>query len=210
MIVDVFLASAGVVAPLLRGPELAARWDEPSALAEFRVSGLAGHLARAVFNVERYLDTPLPADAPLLDAVQYFLTADADASDLDGTVARRIRDRGEQEASDGPAVLAERFDTVRAALASRLAALPADHQIAVFERWRLPLDEALITRLVELAVHLDDLAVSLDVPTPALPDEATDLVLVTLTRIAQARHGTVPLLRALARRERAPHHVAAF
>ncbi|MQA95879.1 MAG: hypothetical protein GEV11_14960 [Streptosporangiales bacterium] len=210
MIADLFLSSADVVGPLLRGRELAARWEEPSVLAEFRVRGLAGHLARAVFNVERYLDTDRPADAPRLDAVRYFLAADAGETDLDGPTARAIRDRGEQAAGDGPADLAERFDAARARLAPRLAGLPADHEVVVLDRWLLPLDQALITRLVELAVHLDDLTVSLDVPTPELPDEAADLVLITLARIARARHGAIPLLRALSRRERAPQVIAAF
>lgn len=195
---------------MLREPSLAARWEEPSALPEFRMSGLAGHLARAVFNVERYLDTKPPADAPRLDAVQYFLSVDSDPADVHGRLAGRVRERGEQEAAGGPVALAERFDAVRARLEPRLAALPADHEVAVFDTWLLPLDQALITRMVELAVHLDDLAVSLDLPTPALPDEAADLVLVTLARIARARHGSLPLLRALSRRERAPRTIAAF
>lgn len=41
-----FLETAEVVSTLLHYPELAARWEQPSALPSFRVSGLAGHLAR--------------------------------------------------------------------------------------------------------------------------------------------------------------------
>lgn len=210
MIAELFLSSAGIAAPLLRTPELAARWEEPSALAEFRVSGLAGHLCQAVFNVERFLDTPPPGDAPRLDAVRYFLQADAREPDPHGPVARHIRVRGEEAAAGGAADLAERFDAARTRLAVRLRELPEDLEVVVFDRWLLPLDQALLTRLVELAVHLDDLAVSLDVPTPALPDAASDRVLITLARIAQGRHGQLPVLRALSRRERAPRVIAAF
>jgi hypothetical protein len=91
-----------------------------------------------------------------------------------------------------------------------LATLPPDHPIVVFDRWRLRLDQALITRLIELAVHLDDLAVSLDLPTPAISEPAADLVITALARIAAGRHGTLPLIRALSRRERAPEMIAAF
>jgi hypothetical protein len=56
----------------------------------------------------------------------------------------------------------------------------------------------------------DELAVSLDLPTPAFSDEAGELVITTLGRIARQRHGTLALLRTLARRQRAPSHVGAF
>jgi hypothetical protein len=211
VIAEAFLDTAAVVSPLLRSPELAAGWGSPSVLADFGISGLAGHLARAVFNVERYLDTPLPAEFIEVDAVRYYLLQVDEGPD--DPVRRSIRERGEQDAGSGAADLADRFDDARGRLATRLRALPADHPVAVlaaYGRFRLRLDECLITRLVELAVHLDDLAVSLGVPTPAIPEAAADLVVTTLARIAAGRHGTVALIRALSRRERAPEVIAAF
>jgi hypothetical protein len=50
----------------------------------------------------------------------------------------------------------------------------------------------------------------LDVPTPAIPDEAADLVVATLARIARGRRGLVPVLRAVSRRERASSLATAF
>ena len=206
----VFLASAATIAPLLRAPALADRWTEPSALAEFRISGLAGHLARAFLNVERYLDAPQITDAPLLDAVSYFTAGGPDADDPSVDGHRLIRDRGEQEAAGGPIDLANRYDAAQARLTVRLPHLPQDQPVPMFGRCVLPLREALLTRLIELVVHADDLAVSLQLPTPAFSHEASDLVITTLARIARRRHGTLPVLRTLARRERAPAHVSAF
>jgi hypothetical protein len=203
-----FLDAAAVVSPLLRSPELAARWAAPSALDDFRVSGLAGHLGRAVFTVERHLDTPMVAGLPRVDAVSYYALTFDDGPD--DPVRRRIRDRGEEDAGTGPTDLAERFDAARSRLAPRLSSLPADHPVVVFDRWQLRLDECLLTRLLELVVHLDDLAVSLDVPTPAVSAAAADAVITTLARIAMARHGATALTRALARHERAPSSVSAF
>lgn len=80
----------------------------------------------------------------------------------------------------------------------------------VFDRWVLPLDQCLLTRLIELAVHLDDLAVSLDLATPAVPDDVAEIVISSLASIATGRHGTASVLRALSRRERAPAVIAAF
>ncbi|MEU8176518.1 hypothetical protein AB0C14_26905 [Microbispora hainanensis] len=90
-----------------------------------------------------------------------------------------------------------------------MPALPPDRPVGVFAHV-LPLDQCLLTRLVELVVHLDDLAVSLDIPTSPVPAEAADAVAVCLTRIAVARHGLLPVIRILSRRERAVDQIAAF
>ncbi|WP_432872135.1 maleylpyruvate isomerase N-terminal domain-containing protein [Microbispora rosea] len=158
--ISAFLDTAEVVSGLLHSPVLAERWERPSALAAFGVSGLAGHLARAVFNVERWVAEPPQADGTPIDAVAYFLAGAGPAPDLDDAVPRRIREVGEQKAAGGPVALAEEFDAARARLAALLPALPPDRSVGVFAHV-LPLDQCLLTPLVELVVHLDGLAVSL-------------------------------------------------
>ncbi|MFD3504962.1 maleylpyruvate isomerase N-terminal domain-containing protein [Streptomyces sp. NPDC058678] len=207
--ISAFLDTAAVTSRLLRSPVLAERWEQPSALAEFRVSALAGHLARALFNVERWLAELPPAGGRPIDAVAYFLSGAGPAPHLEDAVPRHIREVGEQEAAGGPAALAGEFDAARARLAAQLPAMPLDRPVGVFAHV-LPLDQCLLTRLVELVVHLDDLAVSLEEPTPSVPAQATDLVIACLTRIAVARHGVLPVMRTLARRERAIDPIAAF
>jgi hypothetical protein len=59
-------------------------------------------------------------------------------------------------------------------------------------------------------VHADDLAVSLNLPTPPLPATATEATIQLLARLAAWRHGPLPVVRALARRERAPASIAAL
>jgi hypothetical protein len=76
--------------------------------------------------------------------------------------------------------------------------------------WSLRLDDFLTTRLMEIAVHSDDLAVSVGVPAPELPLAALDPVVVLLSRLALRRHGQAALLRALSRAERAPTTIAAL
>lgn len=210
VIAPLFLQAAAVVAPLLRSEVLAERWSTPSALPEFQVSGLAGHLARAVFNVEAYLAAELPEGRTPMDAVAYFLNVGDPDAPLDEYVKRRIRELGEQDAGTSAADLAERFDAARSRLAVRLAQEKPDRLVLMFGHSLLPLDQALITRLVEMVVHLDDLAVSLEVPTPAVPDAVEDLVVSTLARIARVRRGGLPVIRALSRRERGPYLIAAF
>ena len=64
--------------------------------------------------------------------------------------------------------------------------------------------------MLEITIHLDDLAVSVHETAPPLPAEAVDTVLTLLTRVAARRHGDIAVLRALSRQERAPATIAAF
>jgi Mycothiol maleylpyruvate isomerase N-terminal domain len=209
MVTDAFLSAAATVADLLRSPALATSWRSPSALAEFRVSGLAGHLARGVFTVERYLAAPAPAGGPTTDAAGYFVAVSGDP-DLSSESNRQIRDRGELDAGTGPDDLAGRYDAALARLAAELPGIPPDRPMPMVAGHVLSLSDCLLTRLVELLVHADDLAVSIGVAPPAFADEPAELVVSVLARAARRRHGTAPVLRALARRERALGSISAF
>lgn len=209
MIVESYLAMAGVAGTLLRSPVVAARWNEPSALPEYRISGLAGHIVTAsVVRVAEWLAQPVPGEAPI-DAVAYYLSAVTPGAPPDDPVSRRVRDQGVQAAADGPAVLADTFDSVLTDVRAAVTTLPPDRLVAA-RLGVLRLDQMLVTRLIELAVHIDDLAVSLGVPTPEFPPEAVDLVHTTLIRLATAQHGRLPVLRALSRRERQTGPISAF
>jgi hypothetical protein len=83
-------------------------------------------------------------------------------------------------------------------------------RIPLWGPWSLMLDDILTTRMMELAVHSDDLAVSVGIATPALPQSAVDTVIDLLSRLAVRRHGPTAVLRALSRAERAPATIAAF
>ena len=55
----------------------------------------------------------------------------------------------------------------------------------------MALDGFLVTRLVELLAHADDLAASISIPTPEMPQMAYDLVIPCLTDVARRRHGNL-------------------
>lgn len=76
--------------------------------------------------------------------------------------------------------------------------------------WSLTLDDMLITRIMEIAVHSDDLAVSIGLPAVQLPEATADIAAELLVKIAMRRHGQAAILRALSRAERAPRSIAAF
>jgi hypothetical protein len=207
----VFLEAVAAAVPLLEAPELSARWEEESALARFSVGGLAGHLLRATTSVEAYLDRPEPgAGEEVLSVPAYYAAAvysdigDAPYTgpDLDSDLHTAVRARGEEAAAGGPAALAREWSEALGRLRTRLAVEAPDRRVRVFNQLVIGLDDYLATRLVELCIHADDLAVSLGVDPPPLPAAATGLAVATLVDLARLRHGDAAVLRALARTER--------
>ena len=197
-----YLRTLDIARGVVAAPEVAAAWDRPSVLAEFSVRGLAGHLARAGTLVEQYLDAGFPEQTrAVADAAQYYELAAAPA-DPTASVNVGIRERGEEAAAAGPAAVVAALDDARAALGSRLAAEPADARVAVTAGMVLPLDEYLVTRIVELVTHTDDLAASVGLPTPEPDPDAAALAVGCLVGVGRRRHGDAAVLRALTRRER--------
>ncbi|MFI6321121.1 maleylpyruvate isomerase N-terminal domain-containing protein [Nonomuraea sp. NPDC050556] len=203
-----FLATARVAADLLRTPAVRDRWDEPSALPAFSVGGLAGHLAFQVLVVAQVLGDPVPEE-PVISLLDHYGRVEWIGADLDDEINVRIRDGGSSVAAEGPVALAARVDAVLASL--DLAAVPARPvRMALWGPWALMLDDLLVTRMMELVVHADDLAVSVGIDTPAFPEGAVSSVVDLLVRLAVRRHGSTAVVRALSRTERAPATVAAF
>lgn len=205
-----FLATARAAVGLLGDPAVAAAWAEPSALAEFRVAGLAGHLAYQVLAVPPMLDAPVPTE-PTVTLLEHYRRVEWIGTGLDEEFNVGIRRGGEQVAADGPAALAARAGATVDDLAARLPGEPARPvRLPLWGPWSMALDDMLVTRMMELAVHSDDLAVSVGVDTPGLPERAVATVVDLLSRLAVRRHGPTAVLRALSRAERAPETIAAF
>jgi hypothetical protein len=205
-----FLASAGTAGLLLRDPALVAAWDRPSALAEFSVRGLAGHLAYQVFAVREALADP-PPEQETVALLEHYRRVSWIGAPLDDDFNAGIRRGGEAIAAGGAAALADAYDEAVRALAGDLAGEPdRPVRMRLWGPWSLSLDDLLTTRMMELAVHGDDLAVSVGVPTPELPPGAIEAVVDLLSRLALRRHGQAAVLRALSRAERAPASIAAL
>ncbi|HCT77340.1 MAG TPA: hypothetical protein DGT23_12255 [Micromonosporaceae bacterium] len=207
---DAYLLAAASAVSLLEDPAIANLWTKPSALESFTVSGLAGHLAGQILFVPRTLSAPAPPNEPvsLLDHYGRVLWIDAD---VDAEISVNIRLGGESTASEGATVLATQAKTAVAELSELLAKEPADRVVQPpAGPWGLLLDDFLITRMMEIAVHSDDLAYSVGVDTPRLPQAVLEPVFALLTSLAARRHGTPAVLRALSRAERAPQSINAF
>ncbi|MEV0645960.1 maleylpyruvate isomerase N-terminal domain-containing protein [Phytomonospora sp. NPDC050363] len=206
-----FLSAARVCARLLRNPRVAAEWAEPSALREFSVGGLAGHLAFQILALPAILEAPLPPE-PAIGLLDHYSRVEWIGADLDADINVRIRAGGDEAAADGPKALADRVDAAITGLAATLPTESTERPVRIpfWGPWSLTLDDLLVTRLMELAVHADDLAVSVGLPTPRFGESIVDTVLGLLTRLSARRHGAVAVMRALSRAERAPKKINAF
>lgn len=198
---DAFLTAAQVTRDLLRLPQLAPAWGEPSALPGLSVGALACHLGNQVVRAAQLL--PQQDDLPVLGSVdEHYRRAAWVTAPPDDAVNDRSRD--EDEARAGHAALLDRVDgadrTVRALLADGSA---RDVVPVPWQGWSLCRDDFLLTRMLEMVVHSDDLVASLDVPAPTLPDAVLDPVVALLVRLSVARHGQSALVATLTRRERA-------
>jgi uncharacterized protein (TIGR03083 family) len=225
-LVRTFLATGGVVRDALADPAVATAWDRPSALEGYTVGGLAGHLARGVLTVARYLDDPSPPAtgstaawssgtgpqvAGSTDAAGYLVAVLGDHDPVDSDLHRRVRARGGEEAQDGPDALVQRLDATLEVLGERLPATDPERAVTVLQDTVMPLAAYLRTRLVELVVHLDDLAASLGRDRwPAVPAQAVEVVAEVLAVVAVRRVGPWPVVRSLARAERHPGAVRAL
>ncbi|MBW3650087.1 MAG: maleylpyruvate isomerase N-terminal domain-containing protein [Actinobacteria bacterium] len=195
-----YLQTAAIAVNLLSRRELGDRWTQPSVLTELEVGELAAHLARAVLQVEWFLDMPEP-DPPVITAAEYFRPM-VDSGDSSAQVNVGIRERARTTAAGGWARLYLDASKVQERLGERLQETPPERRVLAFAGRALLVDEYLKTRLVEMTIHIDDLARSLDVPAPALPEHATAVAIAVLVDTARARHGDQAVLHALARRER--------
>ncbi|MDQ3574367.1 MAG: maleylpyruvate isomerase N-terminal domain-containing protein [Actinomycetota bacterium] len=196
---NLYLEVATVTSELVADPSVADHWEEQSVLAQFAVGGLAGHLARSILQVEWYLDGEV-ADAPPMTASGYYASL-VGVTDPDSELNTGVRRRGEEVASEGPAGLAARTAGALTRLTTRLPAEPGDRRVEAAGRVLL-LDEYLRTRLVEMTVHIDDLALSVGLRPPEAPAGAYGVAIETLVGVSTLRHGPLAVLRALTRHER--------
>jgi mycothiol maleylpyruvate isomerase-like protein len=205
-----YLVAAASAVALLRDPAVSGSWDKPSALMEFSVAGLAGHVAHQLVRVGDVLVPHGEVQEPI-PLIEHFSRSPWVQAGLDHESNLSVRRGGEAAAAAGPAVLVERAQALLEMQSAALAAEPADRVVHLpWSGWSLRLDDFLLTRLVELVVHSDDLAASVGVETPELPASVIEPVVELLARLAVHRHGPTAVIRTLSRAERAPATISAF
>lgn len=197
-----FPVAASIALDLVRRSEVADAWFRPSCLPEMSVGALACHLGRQAVRAAELLPVGTGV-APLESADDHYARA-AWVTSTSPDDPANDRSTDDDEALLGPAALHARasgaLETVRDLLTSGAA---RDVVFIPWQGWSLRRSDFLLTRLLEVVVHSDDLAVSIGVPTPEFPDEAFVPVRDLLLRLAVRRHGQSAVIGTLARRERA-------
>lgn len=207
-----FLVSAQSAVTLLAEDAVGARWDEPSALADLSVGGLASHLAVQVSSVrDALLAARLEVEEEPIPLLEHYTRAAWARGSHDDEANVSIRTKAEEQAHSGHAALMESVQTALDDVA-RLLAEEAEPRVVRMPSWgwALAFDDFLVTRMMEITVHGDDLAVSIGVQPPLLPPSVLEPVLSLLVGVAVLRHGQAAVVRTLARAERAPASIAAF
>lgn len=213
MIFEEFLAAADAAAGLLESDEVAAGWGSASACAGFTVGGLSAHLGWQVQSARWAVESGRPAaGAEVTSLTEHYARAAWVGAGLDAPVNSGIRESGEQRAESGAAEQARLTREARDALGAAFGGLSPLEVVAVpwIEGRAMTLADLLATRVLELLIHTDDLAVSVGVATPLASDAAYERVIGVLSGIAVRRFGPLAVLRGLSRAERAPESISAF
>jgi hypothetical protein len=197
-----FPIAADLALDLVGRTEVSDRWLGPSALPQMSVGALACHLGRQAVRAAELL--PVATDVPPLDSADahYHRAAWVSSTSPDDPVNDRSTD--DKEAALGASALRDRGAAALATVRNLLDTGAARDVVAIpWQGWSLRRDDFLLTRLLEIVVHTDDLAVSVGVPTPEFPDEVFAPVRDLLVRLAVRRHGQSAVIGTLTRRERA-------
>ena len=155
------------------------------------VGALARHVARMVLIVGPCLDARPPRRGRLVTAAEYYLTDTPAAPD---------------PAIDEPDALVAAYDGALVKLRDHFAREPSDRAVAAPGDVPMLLDEYLVTRILELVVHADDLASSIGEPMPEFGPVAMACTVGCLLEMARLRNGDLAVVRAIARPERDDVH----
>jgi uncharacterized protein (TIGR03083 family) len=203
--VPAFFAACDLALRVVGSDPVSDGWELESALEGFTVGGLATHMYSALRTFESALDQPEPSAPSVVAGIAdfYGLNRVDDRAVLQDSFHSAIRADAAKRAEQGAAALAGRFDALVSRLRSSLAGQPMTRLVPV---WRIEggatqLSDYLLTRIVELVVHADDLAVSVGMELDVPPDAAAVAFAVFL-QLARARSGDVAVLRAFSRQER--------
>ncbi len=205
--VALFETAAARAHAVLVSPTVGEQWAEPSVLPRLTVGGLAAHLVGVLRVLEHRvldhrMDDAAPDGVPVVDpSVGYGVVRLRSASDLDEPVFAVVRDRANQMAGRGHAAIVDTFAVSLGQLVARLGDSHPDRHVGSPNAvTATTLRDYLVTRTVELVIHADDLAESVDVVVAPPGAPITDLVAGFLLSTVRHRLGDAEFLRALAGR----------
>lgn len=210
-----FLRAGASALDLIGRVEVLNGWSEPSALAEMSVGALAAHLGSQVLTAHAAVTAGAAVTqerpVPLLEHYQRVPWVKAPLDDPANVTIREGAEEAARTGHDGLVVSVQNAlrDLATAFTTTLPTGLPPAIRMPWWD-WSLSFEDFLVTRVMEIVVHSDDLAVSVDVEPPELPQTVLGPVLALLVGVSLQRHGQPAVVRALSRSERAPASISAF
>ncbi|MFI7678748.1 hypothetical protein [Actinophytocola sp. NPDC049390] len=204
-----FLDAAVIGLDLVSRPAVRDRWSGDSALPLMSVGMLACHLGRQLVHAQTILSSAA-AGEPLDGAADHYRRAAwVTAESLDDPANDRTNDLAEAE--QGFDAMVERCAAALTDARRMLEGGTAHDVVTIpWQGWSLDRADFLLTRMVEIVTHADDLARSVDVATPRFPAPVYAPVCHLLVDMAVERHGQAAMTSALTRGERMPATISAF
>lgn len=203
------IAAVDELTELVSSVDVADAWERESALPGMTVGGLTRHLVSQPECAVEFLTTPGPPDAQLLTLVGHYDRVDWWRAPTYAPENTSIRDDFNQMGAAGHSESVEVLARSREQLGAALDAAGATTYVP-WQDGKLPTDDFLVVRLMEIVVHANDLAFSVGLAAPTFGPEALEPVLALLAALAARRRGQEAVLRALSRHERSGGAVSAF
>jgi Mycothiol maleylpyruvate isomerase N-terminal domain len=190
----------------IRGEEVGSRWDQPSILPGMTIGSLASHLVLSVLAVEDSLTTSVPVTGVPVTAGQFLSRTPLDATS-DTHVG--IRSQAQARASRGRERVVQRAAASLDRSIGLLRSRSVEEVVPFLPRPDAPIPmtigELLRSRIVELAVHLDDLACSVNFDDmPVVPAAASLVACQVGLEISINRYGPEAVARGFFRGDRSP------
>jgi len=178
------------------------RWSAESSLPLMTVSELTGHLVHSgilmvgeAFAIAEVSDSEPVTAAMMLSWVP---------ADPDSSIHADVRHVGGSHAAHGLQSLIERATVSLDAMAPTVATVSQSKVVAFpwAPKLSMTAGELFLSRIVELVVHVDDLARSVGEPTIPLDDRAIATACHVAADINIVRHGPTAVVRSLCRPDR--------
>jgi hypothetical protein len=201
-----FIATGMDLLELVARPEVEEMWNEPSALEMWSVRTLVGHAVGPLELILTDCEQPEPATPRFRGIVEYTRMARLEKrEDLDLEAHHLIKVMADERAAKGRDHVVETATRWVEELKWMLPAMDPNKHVYLPRMPPMagPLAMMVMNRTMELTVHMDDLAVSVGLPTPPIRPEAGAMALTVLMSVARRANGDLEILRAMARQERA-------
>jgi hypothetical protein len=203
-LVDAYLDGVDWFQDILGRAEVREAWAGPSLVSGYTVGGLAAHAVHGVVWLEQLLKDTEPVGLRAVSVFEFFGLNRVEKGGVD-PIAASLRSAAEAFALTGADAVTAGCTKSRDELVGLLDGASSDRGVPVLRiaGGQVALCDYLRTRVLEVAVHGDDIVCSVPgLTTPEPPFRAMEVSLGVCVELARARVGDLGTLRGFTRAER--------